>query len=354
MESIHIFYSWQSDGDRKANQYFIRDALRSAIEKLTGDPDTDLELRLESDTEGKSGSPDIFNAIIEKIDRCNVFVADISIINPGATQDRKTPNPNVLLELGYAAHRLGWDRIICVFNENTGMFPGDLPFDLKGRRVTSYNYPGSGSKADKAKVQLQLVGTLRTAIRGIITGKLPVPITSLSEQQKIIRDRDVKTLHAIFERIDLDALDYLFRDGLHGHMHYAVIYHSEILELLVTSAGFHLYDVELVTRFFAFYESYIKSIGYGQSFFSTTSPFVYSFQVDDKPSRDAFEAFAKDVITARKSFTAFLKYVRENYLEIDTDRTTMVAHQRYMSDNKDVIELANQKRRQSRKSVKKK
>jgi len=116
MEQIHIFYSWQSDLDKKANSYFIRDALQIAIQDLNGDPATDLELRLDSDTRGKSGSPSIDVTIFDKIDSCNIFVADISTINSTTGERRKCPNPNVLLELGYAAHRLGWERILCIFN----------------------------------------------------------------------------------------------------------------------------------------------------------------------------------------------------------------------------------------------
>ncbi len=43
------------------------------------------------------------------------------------------PNPNVLLELGYAAAKLGWDRLVLVMNTNYG-HPEELPFDLRNRR----------------------------------------------------------------------------------------------------------------------------------------------------------------------------------------------------------------------------
>ena len=63
--------------------------------------------------------------------RC--FVADVSIVTPaGAT--RLIPNPNVLLELGYASKAIGWERIVMVANTAFGQ-PEELPFDLRKRRV---------------------------------------------------------------------------------------------------------------------------------------------------------------------------------------------------------------------------
>ena len=38
-------------------------------------------------------------------------MADVTIINHDYT-GRKTPNPNVMLELGYAIKALGWQRIL--------------------------------------------------------------------------------------------------------------------------------------------------------------------------------------------------------------------------------------------------
>ncbi len=155
---VQIFYSWQSDLDSKNNHYFIRDALEVARKRCK--KTTNLDLRLDSDTQGVSGSPDIAEVIWNKIDHCDIFVADISIINPDA-QHRKTPNPNVLLELGYAVKRLGWEKIICVFNCISGKVE-DLPFDLRGKRVTKYTFP-DGNKA-KSECKKQLEDVLYTAI----------------------------------------------------------------------------------------------------------------------------------------------------------------------------------------------
>ena len=54
-----------------------------------------------------------------KIERAAVFVCDVSLINRGAGV-RPTPNPNVLVELGYALAKVGWSRIVMVLNEASG------------------------------------------------------------------------------------------------------------------------------------------------------------------------------------------------------------------------------------------
>jgi hypothetical protein len=57
------------------------------------------------------------------------------------------PNPNVTLELGYAARSIGWDRIICVMNTAFGP-PEELIFDLRHRRwPICYKLEGEGGEA---------------------------------------------------------------------------------------------------------------------------------------------------------------------------------------------------------------
>src|SRR5262249_21955422 len=62
---------------------------------------------------------------------------------------------NVLLELGYAASRIGWQRVICVMNEHLGK-RAELPFDVRNRRFPiSYTVnPDDMGTAPKEKIQL--------------------------------------------------------------------------------------------------------------------------------------------------------------------------------------------------------
>ncbi|MED2968010.1 hypothetical protein P4251_07275, partial [Bacillus subtilis] len=146
----NIFYSWQSDLPNNTNRGFIESCLSSAIKELSKADNFHLELNLDRDTKYELGTPDIVNTIFNKIEKAKFFVADISIIN-SKSKERKTPNPNVLIELGYASKVLGWDKIICIFNTDYGNL-NDLPFDLRSRRILTYSLKDHQKVNEKARL----------------------------------------------------------------------------------------------------------------------------------------------------------------------------------------------------------
>ena len=131
-----IFFSWQSDLPNKTNRNLIENSIKLALKKMNQDSPYSLITEIDRDTKGVLGSPDIVDSILTKIDKCGLFIADISIIN-SSLNGKSTPNPNVLFELGYAVKCLGWDRVICVFNSDFGDV-SELPFDLRNRRILTY------------------------------------------------------------------------------------------------------------------------------------------------------------------------------------------------------------------------
>ncbi len=125
-----LFYSWHSDLDEAKNRYWLRNALKAALNDST---DLEESLRYDEATLGVAGTPDIPATIFDKITHASVAVFDVTHV--GKTEgDRPLQNPNVLLELGFASEAIGWDRIILVFNKGYGGKPEDLPFDLRHRR----------------------------------------------------------------------------------------------------------------------------------------------------------------------------------------------------------------------------
>ncbi len=182
-----VFYSWQSDLPNAANRSFIQTALERAARSLRDDETIEVEPVIDRDTAGVPGSPDISGTIFDKINRAAVFVCDVSIINNGETTSRPTPNPNVLIELGYALHSLTWERVIMVQNTSFGG-PELLPFDLRMRRVIPYNTPGEAE--ERATERRRLEGVLTDALRAILAGEAaPIGETvqpaSVSEQTRI-------------------------------------------------------------------------------------------------------------------------------------------------------------------------
>ena len=161
-----VFYSWESDLHPKTTRNLIEGCLNKAIQQLGREDELDVDPSLDRDTRGVSGSPVILDAILEKIDACTAFVADVSIINSGDSS-RPTPNPNVGIELGYAIKTCGWDRILPVCNEHYGTID-KLPFDIPERRVISYTLSEHPTPEELAAAKEKLTAIFKTRLKEIL------------------------------------------------------------------------------------------------------------------------------------------------------------------------------------------
>lgn len=108
-----VFFSWQKT--RPSGEHWS--LIESGLEKAAIDVgrQLDLEVEVTRDSQGVAGSPLIFDEIKAKLDRCDVAVFDLTNVGTLENQ-RPCPNPNVLVELGYALHRLPTERILLVMN----------------------------------------------------------------------------------------------------------------------------------------------------------------------------------------------------------------------------------------------
>ncbi|ULA65733.1 MAG: hypothetical protein LZF86_240126 [Nitrospira sp.] len=174
-----IFFSWQSDAPTKTGRNFLRKALEEACEEIEAESYIDDALRdeliVDSDTQGEAGQPPIAETIFRKIDAAAVFVADVTF---AATRvdGRPTPNPNVLIEYGWALKSLGHSRVISVMNDAYGEPSHEtLPFDLAHVRwPTRFKLPEGASDQQKADERRKLVTSLKKAIKAsIATISLP-------------------------------------------------------------------------------------------------------------------------------------------------------------------------------------
>jgi len=128
-DSKRIFYSWQSDLANSTNRSLIQNAINDAIKKINSE--RSIELLMDQDTRGVSGSPDIVIEILKKISDSLIFICDTSSICK--VKDKEIPNPNVLFELGYAINAISANNVLMVFNEASGDVK-NLPFDLGLKR----------------------------------------------------------------------------------------------------------------------------------------------------------------------------------------------------------------------------
>lgn len=199
-----VFYSWQSDLPNACNRGFIHDALASAAAAITADNSIAVEPVIDRDTQGVPGSPDIASTIFAKITASDVFVADVSSVI--RTQARATPNPNVLIELGYALKSLGPERVILVFNRAFGKIE-ELPFDLRARRVLTYEMPATGTPRGPERKQLekQLDTAIRTALAHQHASPSPPSIPALEPIETQAPNRIIvlrRNLDDILQRLD--------------------------------------------------------------------------------------------------------------------------------------------------------
>ena len=179
---MKIFYSWQSDLPNKENRNFIQDCIERVVKKYKNV----IAIDADRDTKNATGAPDITTTIFEKINDSDLFIADITIINKSKLgffqgKYKPTPNPNVLIELGYAACALGWDRIICVYNTDYSKLEA-LPFDLRQHRITAYSLKGK----NKSEERQGLVNAFSATIDGLLkTGNA-------------VRPKGTNSLHKLF------------------------------------------------------------------------------------------------------------------------------------------------------------
>ena len=183
-----IFYSWQSDLPNKTNRGFIEEALENAVKAIHKDDSIEIKPVIDRDTEGIAGSPDISKTIFSKIIQSDIFLCDVSIVGTIITENgvpRPMPNPNVLVELGYALAKLGDNRIIMVVNDAFGK-PELLPFDLRPRKVISYHMPKTHEPATARKVlQDKLTYALTTILKELDALPQEEQPQPLVEQAKI-------------------------------------------------------------------------------------------------------------------------------------------------------------------------
>jgi len=202
-----VFYSWQSDLPNPTNRSFVQQALENAAKTIRVDDTIDVEPVIDRDTLGVAGAPDIAKTIFQKVATADVVVADVSIIG-GQRKGRPTPNPNVLIELGYALHALGDERVVLVFNTAFGK-PEQLPFDLKMRRAVTYEMPES--ETDRATERKALEAKLELALRtALTTVKREPPRSLLTESveaiESVARNRVIAVRRFLAELVtQLDA-----------------------------------------------------------------------------------------------------------------------------------------------------
>lgn len=175
-----VFFSWQADTDPKSGRNLIERALEKAIARIGADADVEEAVRyaaLDKDTQGVAGTPPIVDTIFGKIDKAFVFVPDLTFV--GTRLDgRPTPNPNVLIEYGWALNTLGHSRMVTVMNAAFGEPTREtMPFDMAHLRFPiKYNCPPGADDAKRKSERDTLSKKLEGALRAVLDlGSVDLP-----------------------------------------------------------------------------------------------------------------------------------------------------------------------------------
>jgi hypothetical protein len=124
----------------------------------------DGRVEVDHDTHGVGGSPLIAETILGKIRDAAVFVADVTPIATTAA-GKRVPNPNVMIELGYAMKVLDDQQIVLVMNGAEGAALKYLPFDLRHRRVPiHFKLSRDSTEEQRVEVAKELKAELRKRI----------------------------------------------------------------------------------------------------------------------------------------------------------------------------------------------
>jgi hypothetical protein len=343
-ETFWVFYSWQSDLPRASSQDLIRRALHRAAKSLNA-KHTKAEVVIDEATRGEPGSPDIFQAIREKISKADVFVGDVSTITKASESGgRAFQNPNVLIELGYALAELGYPRMILLCSRQFTNVPADLPFDIDRRRVTPFS--GSDPELKSGQAESNLAATLAMAIDTVrIRNPRKARLHSLDAPEAVKRVRDADLLETVLScihgpsllahtedvpyRINQDTLDYWY--GFDAWV----------------SAKVHLLaDQRLRDGCFSLRESWAKTIEHTYDYDANgTGRYALFYNPGDWPlseeRQSRWDATLAAAAELRRSWVDLCAYVRDNYVELDLDkcsRSALERHQRL------VREVANQER----------
>lgn len=329
MIELKLFYSWQSDLPNDINR-----ALKKAIEDTISNINynqNDFKIVFDEATRDNPGSPDIPQTIYQKILQSDIFIGDISIINSHTDATiRKTPNPNVLIELGYASAILGWDRIIMLYNKEYGTFPSDLPFDLEKRRVSTFLIKSKDDKSGMGQAKVLLT----EAIESIVKNKPSYGSNSPKNEKEVKQAKDLENLTWLLKAIHLDTFEK-FLEGMPNILINNIFPFWESFHSILDSSLFHIYDITLNSKLVEFREIWGKVLSHFSLFVPsyTSKNFKLNMEADffrNPADEQEFSILTQEVLELSKTFKNLILFLRNDYWELDIDELSRQAHQLHL------------------------
>ena len=145
MKQYRLFFSWQND--RKDIKNIISASLRKVVNKFASEG---IELIIDQDTRGRVGKRNIPTDLLDKICKCDIFVADLTPVityklSESNSLPKHMPNSNVMYEYGYAFHAKGENRMIALayIDSAKDEHIEYMPFDINHDTITTFTDQGS-------------------------------------------------------------------------------------------------------------------------------------------------------------------------------------------------------------------
>ena len=206
---LTVFFSWQSDidNDKLNNKRFLCDCINTALKNLENKGELkNVFFEFQESTNNKAGNPSIPNTLDKRIENCDVFIADLSIVDSYSklelflrklrkAKTKRGPNNNAFGEYNKALASHSDEQVITIMNYLNGNPKDDnslIPFDVRERRFP-IGYLLKTNK-DAEKVRSSVISQLEIAIKGSALSAIQNaqskyhPFITHNEQQKQIRD----------------------------------------------------------------------------------------------------------------------------------------------------------------------
>lgn len=235
-----------------------------------------------------------------------------------------------MIELGYAAAYVGWQRIIMVFNKHFGDFTKEVPFDLEKKRVSTYTVKDKNDKSGRSELEQTMIAAMQT----IISQNPQKPTMLLSKDPVAIkRHHDTRKISKAIGQIHLPTFDH-FIEHLPNRLVDRIFYFWYQYEHVIKASDFYLYDKVAYKYLMTIFNLWNKVLSYPDYTSTNNGPdFVFYIPADvfvSDQSEKNFKSATKERADLKGELDKVLGYLREKYVEIDVDQLSDNAWRRYL------------------------
>lgn len=154
--------------------------------------------------------------------------------------------------------------------------------------------------------------------------------------------RDAATLKRLLSTIHTPTFDSFIEYGKTSYVFDPILHFWEGFKSQVAASDFRLYDEELKTLVFEFFDAWEKSLSFGQYFTPTNNSNLYKFDSPQdvfrsKEFHEVHDAFTQAIWNSEVKFKALLSTVRRKFTEFELKETNLAAWSEYVEFHKSMV-----------------